>query len=330
MRFAGPALGYSQSESLAFQHLPSNLSLVSELNLSELFGVVALPLSAAILFAFATLCLKAAAALRIDIWRVNFASNLVTALSFQPFWFGAAAVAPIAWWWQPAVVAVLYIVGQVLTLLSITRGDVSIAAPVLGLKLIFVPLFIAVIGAGALPTMIWPACTVACIGVAVLNWSPAADSRGGKLYSVATAASGAAAFALFDVCVQLWSSSFPGNGFLPLMFIGSTILSLSFCFGFEQPLRSLNRRQAAVLFGVGFFFAVQALAIVASVAFWHKAAEANVVYSTRGLWSLLVVAWLGAKYKLPGATMDRKTLGTRCIGAVLLLLAIVLLLVEIN
>lgn len=245
---------------------------------------------------------------------------------FQPFWLGTTSLPPISLWWQPGIVAVLYIVGQVLTLLSITKGEVSIAAPVLGLKLIFVPLFIALIGAGALPSAIWPACLLACIGVALLNYSRYSTADRKLLYSVGAAAAGAAAFAMFDVCVQLWSPTWSGGGFLPLMFIGSTLLSTSFIAGFDAPLRKVPSHAQLALFGVGFFFAVQALAIVASVAFWQQAAEANVVYSTRGMWSLLLVAWLGKRFGISDAGLDGRTLAVRILGAVVLLASIGVLL----
>gem|GEM_PF-4668141 len=44
-------------------------------------------------------------------------------------------------YWQPAVTALLFFVAQVLVFLAITRGDVSVAAPVLGAKVIFVTCF---------------------------------------------------------------------------------------------------------------------------------------------------------------------------------------------
>lgn len=294
---------------------------------SEVFGVIALPLSAAILFAFATLSLKKSSHSGIDIWRINFVSNLVTAILFQPFWIGTTSLPPVSLWWQPAVVATLYIVGQVLTLLSITKGEVSIAAPVLGLKLIFVPLFIAFIGAGVLPAAIWPACLLACLGVALLNYSRYSTSDRKLLYSVGAAAAGAGAFAMFDVCVQLWSPTWTGGGFLPLMFIGSTLLSTSFILGFDAPLRNVPPNARLALLGVGCFFALQALAIVASVAFWQQAAEANVVYSTRGMWSILLVAWLGKRLGIGDAGLDGRTLAVRVLGAIVLLAAIGVLLV---
>ena len=46
---------------------------------------------------------------------------------------------PWTLWWQPAVIGLLFLAGQLFTILAIARGDVSIAAPVLGIKVLIVP-----------------------------------------------------------------------------------------------------------------------------------------------------------------------------------------------
>ncbi len=283
---------------------------------------------AAILFSVATLALRVAAKAKVDIWRTNFVSNLVTAVSFQPFWFFAGPLPPIEIWWQPAVVATLYIVGQVLTLLSLTKGEVSIAAPVLGVKLLFVPLFIAFLGIEKLPQSIWLACVLAAVAVALLNYSSGRTSRASLVYSVGAAAAGAGAFAMFDVCVQMWSDAWGNGGFLPVMFIMSTLLSLCFIPLFEKSLFELRGSARLAVWGAGIFFALQALAIVASVAFWQKAAAANVVYSTRGLWSLLAIAIAGSALGIGDASLDRRTLRVRTIGALVMMTAIGVLLLN--
>ena len=46
---------------------------------------------------------------------------------------------PAALFWQPAIIGGLFLAGQLLTLLAVAHGDVSIAAPVLGVKVLIVP-----------------------------------------------------------------------------------------------------------------------------------------------------------------------------------------------
>lgn len=295
--------------------------------LVELFGVYCLPLVAAILFAFAAVSLRVTAKEKIGIWRVSFVSNVVTALAFQPYWFLCESLPPLNVWWQPFLVALLFIAGQVLTLLALTKGEISVAAPVLGLKIVFVPFFIWLLRVGELPVQIWSSCFMSAIALMLLNFSDGASNRRMFLYSATTAAAGAGAFAMFDVCVQIWSPVWGQGGFLPVMFIMSTVLSLAMIPAFEARLRLLPARAWPSLLAGSLFFALQALAIVGSVAFWGKAAPANVVYSTRGVWSLVLIALAGSWLGVQEAGLSPRVFVVRLLGALLLLVAIVLLVV---
>ncbi len=229
--------------------------------------------------------------------------------------------------WQPAVVAVLFILGQVTTLVSLTRGDISVSAPVLGLKLLFVPLFIWLLGAGDLPRSLWIACGLSALAVVLLNYSQEKSSRERALFSLVTAASGAAAYALFDVCIQLFTPQWDDGGLLPVAFLFSCCISVPFVRAFEAPLSSIPRAGWFALAGSSVLFAIQAMGIVGSVAGWGEAAISNVVYSSRGLWSLLLVAWAGRWLTVQESGLNGTVLRVRVCGALLLFCSIGLLLV---
>ncbi|MCA9125493.1 MAG: hypothetical protein KDB22_00345 [Planctomycetales bacterium] len=297
---------------------------------SAVFGVFVLPLLAAILFAMAAVSLRLTAKHRIDVWRVSFVSNVVTALAFQPLWFACEGLPPFFLWWQPMLVAVLFVAGQILTLVSLTKGDISVAAPVLGLKLIFVPLFLALLGIASVPSRIWVACLLSAVALMLLNYSEGTGNRARALFSAITAAMGAGAFAMFDVCVQLWSQAWNQGGFLPLTFLCSIGMSWVMIPMFESKLRSLPRHAWAPLAGAAIFFALQAMAIVGSVAFWGQAAAANVVYSSRGLWSLILIAVLGSWLGVPEKGLLPRVFAVRLTGACALIAAIVTLAFDRN
>lgn len=287
--------------------------------------MLGLPLLAAVLFACAALLMKRTARWQIDIWRVSFVCNVVSSLAFQPFWILADSWPAWHLWWQPAVVAVLYVLGQVLTLTSLAQGEISVAAPVLGLKIVFVPIFLWLLGAGLLPVSTWLACLGATLAVVLLNTSDGHSSRGKVLYSIITATSGAAAFAMFDVCVQLWSGTWGRGAFLPVMFAMSTVLTFSLIPFFQQSLRAIPAAAWPTLLGAAAFIAAQALAIVASVAFWEQVAVSNVVYSTRGLWSLLAVWLLGRYVQVSDSGLTPRVIALRTCGALLLFVSIAIL-----
>lgn len=277
------------------------------------------------LFAGAALLMKRTQRWQVDIWRVSFVCNLISAVAFQPFWWLAEGWPPWERWWQPALVGLLYVAGQVLTLSSLAQGEVSVAAPVLGLKIVFVPFFLWALGAGLLPLNTWLACAGATLAVILLNSSDDLGGRGRVVFSLLTASSGAAAFALFDVCVQLWSVAWGQAAFLPVMFWFSSLLSLGLIPLFRAPLRDIPGAAVPTLLGAASLIALQAIGIVASVAFWQQVAVSNVVYSSRGLWSLLAVWWLGKYLQVADRGLTPRVLALRCAGALLLLGSIALL-----
>ncbi len=269
--------------------------------------------------------MKRTARWNIDIWRISFVCNLVTALAFQPFLLLGDATTSWELWWQPLCVAILYVLGQVFTLTSLAQGEISVAAPVLGLKIVFVPIFLWLVGAESLPASIWMACLGATLAVILLNTTSGASSRGKVLYSVTCASLGAAAYAMFDVCVQLWSSNWGSGTFLPIMFMASTTISLAFIPFFRQGLTEVPKAAWPPLLGGAIFFAAQALAIVCSVAFWEQVAVSNVVYSSRGLWSLGFIWLLGRRLQISDTSLDARVFVLRTCGALLLLASIAIL-----
>lgn len=287
--------------------------------------MLGLPLLAAILFAGAALLMKRTTQWNVEIWRVSFVCNVVSAVVFQPFWCVAGDLPGWGVWWQPLFVALLYVAGQVLTLTSLSQGEISVAAPVLGLKIVFVPIFLWLLGAGLLPVSTWLACLGATLAVMLLNSTDGAGARGKVLFSIVTATSGAAAFALFDVCVQLWSPAWGRGAFLPVMMGMSTLLSFALFPFFKQPLRAIPRAAWPTLLGAAGLIAVQAVAIVASVAFWERVAVSNVVYSTRGLWSLLAVWLLGRYLGASDSSLTPRVFTLRAAGALLLFASIAVL-----
>ena len=62
-----------------------------------------------------------------------------------PFWLLGGTIPEFSLWWQPVVAGALFFAGQVFTLLALTTGDVSVATPVLGLKIVLVALLSVVL-----------------------------------------------------------------------------------------------------------------------------------------------------------------------------------------
>jgi hypothetical protein len=138
------------------------------------------------------------------------------------------------------------------------------------------------------------------------------------LYGLLTAA----AFALFDVLVQKWSPAWGAGRFLPVMMGFVALYTLVLALAFRGRLGGVPPGARRPLALGALFMAVQAVILIAAIAVYGRATEANVMYSARGLWSVLAVwavgHWFGNRERESGPGAFR----ARLLGAALLLSAI--------
>jgi ABC-type microcin C transport system permease subunit YejB len=64
--------------------------------------------------------------------------------------------------------------------------------------------------------------------------------------------------------------------------------------------------------------------MAAAIGLFGDATGANVVYGSRGLWSLLLLALLARRLGINDSVFDRKTLALRVTGSMLILIAVAL------
>ena len=100
------------------------------------------------------------------------------------------------------------------------------------------------------------------------------------------------------------------------------IFSLGLIPFFRAPLRELSREAWSWLGGGAFLMAIQGLPLIVTLAIFGDATAVNVVYGSRGLWSVLAVWWLGARL----GTRE-SNLGMRLSGAALMFAALILVVV---
>jgi drug/metabolite transporter (DMT)-like permease len=282
-------------------------------------------LLSSLVYVCAALLVKRSAELGVDAWRSVFVTNLLAALIFAPLWLFGGPGQPAHQLWQPAIVALLMVLGQVLVFLSLSKGDVSIATPVLGVKTVFVPFFTVLLLAESVEAPLWLAAILSALAIMLLNRADQAAPRRVS-FTLGCAAAAAATFALFDVLVQKWSPLWGAGRFLPIMNGMAAVFSLGLVPMFAAPLRSVPTAARPWLLGGGALMGVQALILVTTIASFGHATAINVVYNTRGLWSVLLVwlvgHWFGnLEQQLPG-----RILGGRLAGATLIMAAIFLVL----
>ncbi|HSI14675.1 MAG TPA: DMT family transporter [Chthoniobacter sp.] len=290
------------------------------------------PITASLLYIAAALFLKRAQQLGGGVLRTTFVANVAVALVFAALLPMGGKGQPSSLLWQPALVAALFVAGQVFSVLALSLGDVSVATPALGAKTIFVAWFTTLLLATRLPWQLWCAAGLSFGAIVLLNRAPRPAAEGAShphhhrrlgqtlLFSLLAAAS----YALFDVLVQKWAPSWGTGRFLPIMFALSATMSLVFLPFIREPWSAVPRAAWPAMGAGAFFMALQSFAFVSGVAMFGDATSMNVVYSARGVWSVVAVWFIGHWFANTEGQLGHSVLRWRLAGAALMTSAIVL------
>jgi drug/metabolite transporter (DMT)-like permease len=287
-----------------------------------------LPFASSLGYVAGVLLLKRSTVFGVGVWRTTFVANLFLAGCVAPFWlFGGREGGEF---WQPLVTGCLFFIGQVATFIAIERGDVSVATPVLGAKIILVAFISALLLPDPTPLKWWIAAALSTAAIALLNRRPTGPLSPQTRHVGATitaALAAALSFAINDVLVQKWAPAWGVSHFLPLMF--GTVAALSFALipFFSAPLRHIARPAWPWLIGGALLLALQAASIGIAIGAFGDATAVNIVYSSRGLWSVLAVWWIGHWFHNDEQHLGSAVLRLRLWGAGLMLAAITLVLV---
>ena len=280
---------------------------------------------AAAIYAVGALVVKRATDLGVGAWRTAFVANMILAVLYQSLLVFGGTV-HLELWWQPAIVALCFVAGQWFTFMSLDRGDVSVATPVLGLKILLVAGLVTAWTGETLRWQLWLAAALATAGIVLLNLRRGAGPHPAAGRTVLTAGLAAACYAMLDVLVQRWSPLWGLGRFLPLVAALSGVFSLAFIPMFRAPLSAIPRATWRWLLGGTITIGLQSMVFVTTVAHWGHAAAINVVYSSRGLWSVVLVWLFGHWVQSREQQLGRDVLVGRLAGALLMMLAIGLVL----
>ncbi len=286
-----------------------------------------LPLLASILFVCGLLFVKRATSRGVSPWTVTFLANQWAALLFSTLWLLGGESIPLAKLWQPIFIAALFLSGQVFMFLAIQRGDVSVATPIFGIKVVVVAGLLTILFREALPHSVWIAAALATCGIGLAQWIPRSltgdTSRRSVWMTVVFALSAAGSFAVFDVSVQHFSPAWGAGRMLPTVFWFVSLLSLSLLPFIETS--ALRNPQTRVVLLVGtFLIAMQALCLVSTLAHFGDAARVNVVYALRAVWGVVLAWFVAVKWGGSEAELPRSVMLLRLVGAGLLTVAVVL------
>ena len=283
-------------------------------------------LLAAIVYAVGSLLLKRALLQGVGAWRMAFVCNLLLAAMAAPLFFLAAPPTPEARWYQPLVAGTAFFLGQIFTYLAINKGDVSVATPVLGTKVIFVALFTVLLIHLPIPWTLWAAALLTTTALAVLGSGTKSGEHHKFFTTLLYAGTSALSFSFTDVVTQKWSPAWGGSGFTARFLAVCGLLSFTLIPLFHGRLRDLPKSTWLWLGGGAFVLSSQGLLLYIVLGHFGHATEMNVVYNSRGLWTVLLVWFFGGWFANQERAEGGGAMVRRLIGSLLILAAIGLVL----
>lgn len=282
------------------------------------------PLLSALLYAVGALVLKRSSDLGVGIWRTTFVANLLVAALFSSLWLMGGTPVKYELLWQPAVIALCLLGGQLSQFIALERGDVSVAVPVFGLKVVVIALLTPLIIGEPVEMRLWAAALLSVAGITLLNRKEGGVSPKNMGITLMAGGAGSLCFAVFDVLVQKWGPAWGAGRLLPCVFWINALLSFMLIGKFRAPLSAIRGSAWPWLITGSLLLGVQSIIFVSFIAIHGQATAANVLYSSRGLLSVLLIWTVGHWFANSEQKLGSKVLRWRLLGAALMLSAIVL------
>lgn len=259
--------------------------------------------------------------------RIAFLNNVAAGLLFLP----GLALLPHTMTWPmlewPLLSSLVYAMGQILFFLAMRTGDVTVLAPAMGVKVVFVALFTVLLGAGLMPGTWWAAACLAAGAVFLLGMSNWHDRK--RLARTAVlAVLSAALYGFNDLLVEMHAPAIGTMGYTAVMFAGVALSSFLLMPFFREPLRTIPRAAWPWAVGGSILCAAQSGGMAFTLGHYGEAPAVNVVYSTRGLWSILLVWAVGPRLGNQERAAGAGVMIRRLAGALLLLVAVGLVLMK--
>lgn len=283
-----------------------------------------LPLVAAVGYAIASLLLKKALTEGAHPMACFHINNWTSSLAFLPL--ALFETQQVTWhqWFVPVGLGALFFTGSWFTFIAMQRGDVSLVTPVLGSKVVFVALSASLLIAGSMKPLMWVAAIITTAGIFLMSATDFKTPKGARLAGpVVMALISAAFFALADVFLQMWAPAFGPKTFLALLAGTTGVLSLlAMTLLPKAPPIPWNRATQWSI-GGSVMIAVQSIILALALALHNDAIGVNVVYATRGIWSLVVVALLGPLLGNRERHESGRAYGVRIIAGTLLMAGVI-------
>ncbi len=278
---------------------------------------------AALGYAIAATLSKHALAQGAGILRLSFVANWLFLPVFALLLIGHEFSFPLSYIGFPLLTGLFFFLGQMFTFAAIRLGDISLQTPVMGTKTVFVVLIALALGTEPISKSIILAAVVSMFGVALLGFSGGGARRVGMTLCLALLSS--LFFAATDMMVSAYGSQFNASVFIFIVILVNAVLSLLLVPFFDEPLIKMPKAAWTWVLVAGVIMAAQALLLNYTLAHYQNAAVFNVVYSTRGLWSVVIGVALAYFLRMPTKKGDGRLWVMRLTGALMMCAAILIL-----
>ena len=248
-------------------------------------------------------------------------SNWIMALFFIPFPFIEGSVPALKDIQSGILLGGIFFISQATCFFALEKGDASMITPIMGSKSIFVASFVFFFDLTGTPsTETWIATALAAIAVCLIAW-PKNGIKPSYL-AISLGLLTAAGFGLTDALVpELAQKSSPAHVIFSMFWtVGlSSFILLPFVQG---KFTRFNKRSDKWMFLSCIPMGLQAVLMSVAIGFHEVPAEANVFYACRGIWAIILTAWLGEKIGLFESQIGKAVLSRRLLGASLLIIGI--------
>ncbi len=294
-----------------------------------------LPLAAAVLYTIGSIFLKRAFAEGTSVRQGFHATNLIVGVIFLPLLLLERQAITWGSLWQPFFAATSFYAGALFNVTAIRGGDVSLVNPLLGTKVVLVALGSVLVLGQHLGLQLWLGALLATGGVFLMGGRAFLGRATHRhlLPTIGLALAAAASFACTDLMVGHWASPFGPLAFAVIM-VGAVALysvALNPLFLPGDPararLRSIPRRAVGWLVAGSAVIGGQAILMAIAIGVYADPTGANIVYSSRGVFSVVLMPTMAGMLGIAEATRDRagrKTLLARLVGTVVLTAGIVI------
>jgi drug/metabolite transporter (DMT)-like permease len=290
-----------------------------------------IPLLCAFIFANSSLCMKRALAEGAGAMRGIFVTNLCFFGALAPLWWLFPREVPFELMWVAVCSGLVSFLGGLFQLLALKYGDVSVATPLLGGKVIFVALFSTLILGQALPLQWWLGAVLAGIGIFFLGQSKPVAGHGSRLaMTILLSVLSVMSFAMMDILIAGWGSAFGFQRFVVVQQVVVLFLSVALIPFFKGRLRDMPRASWPWLLGGSALIVCQFYLLNWTIATYQDPTALNIFYSSRGLWSVILVWSVGPFFGNHERVHGRGVFLRRGFGAALLFIAICLVLLGGN